>query len=134
MCKKVLHLLLKLVRPTSRPQPLFVNGPSVPQHLTSLSSAHHLRGQLMPFRSGQYTQKGGGGGKTCRLVEARHQFIVGCFTANRQVASLDFKSEKSTNQSPLLLFFPADWVSVYRTAEWKPARLLLNEYFTASTQ
>lgn len=36
----------------ARPQLLFVTGPHVPQQTTaSLSSARHLRGQLMPFRS-----------------------------------------------------------------------------------
>ena len=58
MCKKALYLLLKSVRPASRPQPLFVTGPHVPQQTTtSLSSARHLRGQLMPFRSTHYTER-----------------------------------------------------------------------------
>lgn len=65
--KKVLYLLLKLVRPASHPQPLFVTGLHVPEQTsTSLSSARHLRGQLMPFRSTLY--RGGGwweGSSTC---------------------------------------------------------------------
>lgn len=52
LCKRLLYLLLKSVRPASLPQPLFVSGPHVPQqNTTSLLSARHLSGQLMPFRS-----------------------------------------------------------------------------------
>lgn len=63
LCKKVLYVRLKSVRAASRPQPLFVSGPRVPQQTsTSLSSARHLRGQLMPFRSTRYTHRDGEGG------------------------------------------------------------------------
>lgn len=60
LCKRVLYLLLKCVRPASLPQPLFVTGPHVPQQTaTSLLSARHLSGQLMPFRSTQCTGREG---------------------------------------------------------------------------
>lgn len=69
MCKKVLYLRLKSVRPASRPQPLFVISPHVPQQTTtSLSSARHLMGQLMPFRSAHYTERGRGRAMVGRLI------------------------------------------------------------------
>lgn len=69
LCKKVLYLRLKSVRPASRPQPLFVISPHVPQQTTtSLSSARHLMGQLMPFRSAHYTERGRGRGMVRRLI------------------------------------------------------------------
>lgn len=72
LCKRVLYLLLKSVRPASLPQPRFVTGPHVPQQTTtSLLSARHLRGQLMPFRSTHYMERGEDGGKAHLLVEAR---------------------------------------------------------------
>lgn len=69
LCKRLLYLLLKSVRPASLPQPLFVTGPHVPQqNTTSLLSARHLSGQLMPFRSAR--GEGEDGGKARLLVEA----------------------------------------------------------------
>lgn len=72
LCKRVLYLLLKCVRPASLPQPLFVTGPHVPQQTTtSLLSARHLSGQLMPFRSTHCTgRERQDGGKAHLLVEA----------------------------------------------------------------